>query len=200
MTDADLLRRILGVMRPDIPIDWHDQAWLAARGLVTLEAIEQEAADAKRARHAEWRKWAEDEIADLRARHAALVAAAREDERERLLAALGSDAAVEAIHHALYAGTHWRCRKYAAVGGRGKAGKPPCFCEESQVAVVAALRAALDATPKDRQTPPEVCDHAALVAAAREVCGDYDWEGDYGTGIAASILALRAALDKEPQP
>ena len=43
MTDADLLRRILGAMRPDIPMDWHDQAWLAAKGLATLEAIEQEA-------------------------------------------------------------------------------------------------------------------------------------------------------------
>ena len=40
MTDADLLRRILGAMRPDIPMDWHDQAWLAAKGLATLEAIE----------------------------------------------------------------------------------------------------------------------------------------------------------------
>ena len=44
MTDADLLRRILGAMRPDIPMDWHDQAWLAAKGLATLEAIEAEAA------------------------------------------------------------------------------------------------------------------------------------------------------------
>jgi len=44
MTDADLLRRILGAMRPDIPMDWHDQAWLAAKGLVTLEAIEADAA------------------------------------------------------------------------------------------------------------------------------------------------------------
>jgi len=44
VTDADLLRRILGAMRPDIPMDWHDQAWLAAKGLATLEAIEAEAA------------------------------------------------------------------------------------------------------------------------------------------------------------
>ena len=44
MSDADLLRRILGAMRPDIPMDWHDQAWLAAKGLVTLEAIEADAA------------------------------------------------------------------------------------------------------------------------------------------------------------
>ena len=44
MTDADLLRRILGATRPDIPMDWHDQAWLAAKGLVTLEAIEADAA------------------------------------------------------------------------------------------------------------------------------------------------------------
>ena len=43
MTDADLLRRILGAMRPDIPMDWHDQAWLAAKGLDTLEAIERAA-------------------------------------------------------------------------------------------------------------------------------------------------------------
>jgi hypothetical protein len=43
VTDADLLRRILGAMRPDIPIDWHDQAWLAAKGLATLEAIEADA-------------------------------------------------------------------------------------------------------------------------------------------------------------
>ena len=43
MTDADLLRRILGAMRPDIPLDWHDNAWLAAKGLDTLEAIERAA-------------------------------------------------------------------------------------------------------------------------------------------------------------
>jgi hypothetical protein len=40
MTDTDLLRRILGAMRPDHPLDWHDNAWLAAKGLDTLEAIE----------------------------------------------------------------------------------------------------------------------------------------------------------------
>ena len=44
MTDADLLRRILGAMRPDYPLDMHDNAWLAAKGLETLEAIEKEAA------------------------------------------------------------------------------------------------------------------------------------------------------------
>jgi hypothetical protein len=38
------LRRILGAMRPDILLDWHDNAWLAAKGLDTLEAIERAAA------------------------------------------------------------------------------------------------------------------------------------------------------------
>ena len=68
MTDKDLLRRILGAMRPDVPLDWHDNAWLAAKGLDTLEAIERDAAPAEGLRFKHGLEVGRSESADNAAR------------------------------------------------------------------------------------------------------------------------------------